>query len=193
MGSLNDPPDGGQQDQGGGARVGAHGDRSEAVQGKLSYSDRLKTNVRYDQKFKRNLLEITLEKTDLGADINTVDGEDIARVLKTLGIDVVTQTQGYQVHYKGKFSIISVWMAAGIPLDRFCKDINIKVVDGVMTGMIRPAGKTDMTVKVEGLDFNSLVIEYLGKFGTVKSNTVIYAKYETGLSRVNTMVSGNTR
>ena len=51
-----------------------------------------------------------------------------------------------------------------------------------MTGTIRPAGKTDVTVKIEGLDFNTpdnLVREYLSKFGTVKSD-VIYGKYDTG-------------
>ena len=74
-------------------------------------------------------------------------------------------------------------MSAGINLDRFCKDLNIKVKDGIMTGMIRPAGKTDVTVKIDGLDFNTpdpFVMDYLSKFGTVKTNTVIYGKYDTG-------------
>ena len=172
---------------GGGAVSDVHpqdtgGGRENQPQGN-SYSDRLKTNVRYDQRLKRNVLEITLEKSDPSADLNEVDPGDIARVLKTLGIDIVSQTQGYQVHYKGNISIISVWMVAGISLEKFCRDINIKVIDGVMTGIIRPSGKTDVIVKVDGLDFNtpdSLVIEYLNKFGTVKTNTVIYTKYEKG-------------
>ena len=52
-----------------------------------------------------------------------------------------------------------------------------------MTGLIRPAGKTDVTVKVDGLDFNTpdnFIIDYLNKFGSVKSNTVVYSKYDTG-------------
>ena len=57
----------------------------------LSYSDKLKTNIRYDQRLKRNILEITLEKTDSDASID-IDGEDVARVAKTLGIDVASQT-----------------------------------------------------------------------------------------------------
>ena len=81
-----------------------------------SYSDKLKANVRYDQRLKRNVLEITLEKTNDDAVIDNVGPEDIARVLKTVGIDLVSQVQGYQVHYKGRFSIISIWMAAGVSL-----------------------------------------------------------------------------
>ena len=178
-----DNPPGSRGD--GGHAVSIQPDHSgvQAVTDVNSYSERLKTNVRFDQRLKRNILEITLEKTDKEADINEVNEEDIARVLKTLGIDIVSQTQGYQVHYRGRSSTISVWMAAGINLEKFCRDINIKVIDGVITGNIRPAGKSDVTVKIEGLDFNtpdSLVLEYLGKFGTVKTSTVIYEKYDKG-------------
>ena len=56
-------------------------------QERTSYSDRLKTNVRFDQRLKRNILEITLEKSDPTVDID-VGQEDIARVFKTLGIDI---------------------------------------------------------------------------------------------------------
>ena len=66
---------GGDQDRGGVGGVG----------GVNSYSDRLKTNVRYDQRLKRNLLEITLEKTNAEAEFNDVDPDDIERVFKTLG------------------------------------------------------------------------------------------------------------
>ena len=184
---MSAPPGGGKQDQGGGGdRRNDPGVASGHVvgeQSKQTYSDRLKTNVRFDQRLKRNVLEITLEKTDNNADLDDVGQEAVARVLKTLGIDIAGQTQGYQVHYKGKVSIVSVWMCAGISLDRFCKDINIKVSNGVMTGLIRPAGKTDVTVKVDGLDFNTpdnFIIDYLNKFGVVKSNTVVYSKYDTG-------------
>ena len=175
------PPD---HHAGGESESADNGD--EQVQGpfyKQSYSERLKTNVRFDQRLKRNILEVTLEKADADANLNDVLEEDIARVLRYLGIDIASQMQGYQVHYKGKVSVISVWMNAGVSLDKFCKDINIKVTNGITTGMIRPAGKTDVVVKIEGLDFNTpdnLVIEYLGKFGQVKSDLVIYGKHDAG-------------
>ena len=78
---------------------GGGGERRESVQGaggggehenRMSYSDRLKTNVNYNERLKRNLLEIHLERTDLEADLNLYS-ESIARVFQTLGIDLVSQ------------------------------------------------------------------------------------------------------
>ena len=176
MGETTVPPGGGGHEREGGGGGVKSGD------GKMSYSDRLKTNVRFDQRLKRNVLEITLEKTDKHGEFD-VDGEDVARVAKTLEIDILSQTQGYQLQYRGKFSVISVWMVPGINLDRFCKDINIRVTDNVMTGIIRPSGKKDVTVSIVGLDFNTpdtFVFEYLNKFGVVVNQSVIYSKVETG-------------
>ena len=107
-----------------------HNNGSKQAINEKSYADKLKTNVRYDQRLKRNILEITLEKTNNDAAIDNVGHKDIARVLKTLGIDLVSQVQGSQVHYKGRVSIISIWMAPGVSLDKFCKDININVIPG---------------------------------------------------------------
>ena len=163
-------------DKGGGGDDRSEETTNDSKRSEKSYSEKLKTNVRYDQRLKRNILEITLEKTKNDAVIEDVVHEDIARVLKTLGIDLVSQVQGSQVHYKGRFSIISIWMAPGVNLDKFCKDININVIPGVMTGVIRPAGKKDVTVRIDGLDFNtpdSFVIDYLNKFGVVLNNAVV--------------------
>ena len=96
MGDLNVPPVGGQEDR---DQVQHGADHQQGVVSQVvsngqdagkSYSDRLKTNVRYDQRLKRNVLEITLEKTNNDAAIDEVSPEDIARVLKTLGIDIIS-------------------------------------------------------------------------------------------------------
>ena len=168
---------GGGRNQEGGVRIPGTGGN------KMSYSDRLKTNVRYDQRLKRNVLEITLEKVNAEADVE-VTHEAIAKVFKTLGIDIDSHVEGSQVHYKGMTSVISVWMKAGVNLERFCKDINIKVSNGVMTGMIRPAGKKGVTATIVGLDFNTpdtFVMDYVNKFGVVMNSTVIFSKHESGL------------
>jgi hypothetical protein len=56
------------------------------------------------------------------------------------------------------------------------------VSKGVRTGIIRPAGRTDVTVN--GMDFNtpdSLMFEYIQKFGGVLvNNSVIYSKFSEG-------------
>ena len=158
------------------------GARGQVAGNQKTYSDSLKTNIRYDQRLKRNVLEITLEKASADAD-DEVSEEAIERVFKTLGIDIVTQIEGSQVHYRGMTSPISVWMKAGVDLEKFCKDISIKVTNGVMTGMIRPAGKKDVTVTIAGLDFNTpdtFVMDYLNKFGVVLDNTVMYTRFESG-------------
>ena len=75
-------------------------------------------------------------------------------------------------------------MIAGLDLSKYCRDISLKVGNGnVVTGSIRPAGQRDVTVTIIGLDFNTpdgLVIDYLGKFGSVIPNSVVYSKFDSG-------------
>ena len=74
-------------------------------------------------------------------------------------------------------------MKAGLNIEQFCKDISIRVGDGLFTGIIRPSGQKDVVVTVSGLDFNtpdSYVIEYLNKFGQVCSDKVVYSKFDSG-------------
>ena len=64
--------------------------------------------------------------------------------------------------------MISVWMLSSINVEMFCKDMIIKVNSNVITGVIRPTGKTDVTVSIGGVDFNTpdtFVLEYLLAFG----------------------------
>ena len=156
---------------GGGRRQGA------------SYADRLKTNVNFDQRLKRNVLEITLEKKEKEAEM-MLDQESVARLMRSIGMDVMTQVEGYQIQYNGRTSMISVWAAKGVNLEKFCKAEGINVTKDIMTGLIRPAGRRDVTVTVSGLDFNtpdSLVFEYIKKFGgVIVNNSVIYAKFSEG-------------
>ena len=162
------PPDGG------GKQIN-HG----GVEIKKTYAERLKTNVKYDQRLKRNILEITLEKTEKDADID-VDQKNIARVLNIIGIDIPKQLEGYQVHFKGRYNIVSVWLHTGINLEQFCRDDNIKVSEGIITGVIRPAGRKDVTVTISGLDFNTpdtFVFNYLSMFGKMMNQHVIYSKF----------------
>ena len=143
---------------------------------KKSYADHLKTNVKYDQRLKRNVLEIVLDITEEKVFIND---EHVAKLLKNLGVDIISQVEGVQV--KGKF--ISVWMAKGVNLEKFCKEESIRVTQGVVTGVIRPANRKDVVVTVSGLDYNtpdSFIIDYLNKFGQVIDNNVSYVKYKEG-------------
>ena len=85
-----------------------------------SYSEKLKTNVNYNQRLKRNVLEISLEKTEEDADLNVGD-ECLERVMTSIGINL-SSVMGFQTKYRGKFIIMSVWFDPSVNLDRFLKD-----------------------------------------------------------------------
>ena len=149
-----------------------------------SYSEKLRTNVNYNQRLKRNLLEISLERTEKDADLN-VGIDCMERVMTSVGIDPALPV-GFLTKYRGNFIIMSVWFEPSVNLDRFCKDEKIKVSKGVSTGYIRPAGRPEVVVTLTGLDFNTpdqFVIEYLSKFGSVVNKQPIYCKGTEGFMK----------
>ena len=146
-----------------------------------SYSEKLKTNVNFNQRLKRNVLEISLEKTEEDADLNVGD-ECLERVMTSIGINF-SSVMGFQTKYRGKFVIMSVWFDPSVNLDRFLKDEKIKVTKGVSTGYIKKAGSPEVVVTISGLDFNTpdqFVIDYLNKIGNVLNKQPIYCKGSEG-------------
>ena len=147
--------------------------------GERSYAENLKTNVSYNGRLKRNVLEIAVEKTESNAEV-IVSENSVERMLKSIGMDIVTQVEGYQIQYNGRTSLISVWAAEDVDLEKFCNAEGIMIGKGVVTGQIRPAARRDVTLTVTGLDFNtpnSLLFEYFQKFGvTIVSNNVVYSE-----------------
>ena len=84
-------PNGKNGDEGGG--------RNQEQQRKpVSYADRLKTNIRYVQRLKRNVLDIEIEKLDKDNDI-MLDQVYLARLMTSIGINIKTQYQGYHATY----------------------------------------------------------------------------------------------
>ena len=148
-----------------------------------SYAEQTKMNVKYDQRLKRNVLEIEVVKTNVNDDMN-LSHEVLAKLLQNIGINIETHTEGCQVNYGGKSSKISILCKAGVDLERFCRQESFQVCKGVVTKNIRPAGRQDVTVTVSGLHFNTpdtLVQDYITKFGGVLlSRNVIYGKYSEG-------------
>ena len=70
-----------------------------------SYADRLKTNIKYNQRLQRNILEIILEKesSDIVSDLSEIS---VKQLFETIGIDTLNELEGYQI----KFDKISVWL-----------------------------------------------------------------------------------
>ena len=136
----------------------------------LSYSDRVKARVQRSERYKRNVLEINLEFDESHV---KVEKEVLAKTFSKLGIDIKSQVEGYQVTFKKIF----VWCKDQVNLDKFCKDECFRVTSGVKTGIIKPMERKSVPVTIRGLNFNtpdSLVMEYINKFGIVVNNKVIY-------------------
>ena len=77
--------------------------------GRVPYADILKTRVKYDQRLKLNILEITLEKCEKDVTID-LDQRCVAKLLKNIEINIKDHIEGYQIKNK----VISVWVANGI-------------------------------------------------------------------------------
>ena len=166
----------------------AGSDMHENVPGNIdsqsnSYADRTKMNVRYDQKLKRNVLDIEVEKDSI-EDEMILSEETVAELLTKINMDILTHVEGYQVSHGRKKSKIEVLCKAGLDLEQFCMYERLEVEHNVKTNFIRPAGRREVEVTVTGLGFNipdSLVQEYISKFGgKLVTNDVIYGKYSDG-------------
>ena len=110
-------------------------------------------NIKFHHRLKRNVLEIDVEKADKDDEIN-LDQGCVARLLRTIGMDINLHVEGYQVSY-GKICRIAVWFKEGIELEKFCRDESIEVSRGVSTRGITPSGRKDVTVTVSGSNFNT--------------------------------------
>ena len=139
-----------------------------------SYASRVKTNIKWDSRLKRNVLEIILDNEK--SEYEEIHEDLIEKLFRTIGIETKSQLEGF---YR-KNNTIYAWLVKGIDLDRFCRSESIRINKNLRTKFIRPSGKKEVTVRISGLDFNtpdSFVMEYLSKFGKVVSDSVIYDKY----------------
>ena len=125
----------------------------------ISYSDKIKMNLRKCERLKRKLLEITLEHESEGS--VKIEEKDVAKLVSRLGIDLQSQMEGYQI-CPGNSRKILLWLKDSCDLSRYCKDESFKINDSVRTGIIRRLDKTEVTVSIKGLNFNtpdSMVID----------------------------------
>ena len=91
-----------------------------------TYADRAKINIRYNQKLKRNVLEIEVEKDSTEAEM-ILSEETIANLLRTIHMDIYIDVEGHQVSYGRKKSKIEVLCKEGIDLEQFCTKNRLQV------------------------------------------------------------------
>ena len=131
----------------------------------------------------RNVLEIGLEKDQRG--IFIVSDEDCARLMEKIGLTSVPkeQIETVQICPNGK-GVIYITLKDGIQLDRFCKqDVFTVTQSGIRSTFIKPASKKEVIVTIRGIHPNtrdSVVIDYLAKFGTILTTKVMYGSFLSG-------------
>ena len=99
----------GQQDQ---HPQGGQGDHHQP---KPTYSSKLKLNVNRCERLKCNVLEIRIE-SDSHRYAN-LDSDTIAKLIAKLGIDIQTQTEGFQTGTNKIF----IWLKENLDIDGFVK------------------------------------------------------------------------
>ena len=145
-----------------------------------SYASRVKGKY---IKLDRNVLEIVIEKKIENKYIH-MNGDEVSRICDMIGVKVVTETQGYQTHYTGKFIVLAVWMKQGVSLERFLRAQPVDYGEDLTITQVRPAIRREVTMLVSGLSFNTpdvQVIAYIEKFGAkVVGTEPIYGIHKEG-------------
>ena len=143
----------------------------------IPYSEKVKSRIQRSERLQRNVLEVNL---DFDGPQVKVEKDEVGKLFAKMGIDVRSQVEGYQIKNKKVFA----WFKLNLNIEKFCRDECFKVKDGVKTGVIKPMDRKDVAVSVRGLDLNTpdtLVMEYLNKFGRVTKNDVVYDIEKEGL------------
>ena len=115
-------------------------------------------------------MEINLE---FDARYVKVDKDVIAKTISKIGIDIKSQAECIQVLPKK----IYVWLKDQVDIEKFCKEECFRMSSGVKTGLIKPMERKNVSVTIKGINLNSpdsLVMEYISKFGTIVNSKVIY-------------------
>ena len=116
----------------------------------MSYSDKMKLNLKSSERLKRKVLEITVESQGNFK----IDEEDVAKLMTRLGIDQRSHMEGFQI-CPGNSKKILFWLKDHCDISKFCKEESFRINENVRTGMIRQVDRTEVTVTIKGLNFNT--------------------------------------
>ena len=128
---------------------------------------------------KKNLLEIRLDRSDFNVNFNLSQGE-LDHLLTRLGIDS-SHFSGVSCCPEGK-GVVFVTLHPSVNIQRFLNKRECFVLkEGIRTGIIRPAGKKELSVTISGLHPNTkdqAVVKYLSAHGKVSTtDKVIHHVY----------------
>ena len=75
-------------------------------------------NKRRFEKLNRNVLEIIMEKSLRNQNVN-LTCEKVTSICEMMNIKIESETEGYQVLYRGKYLTLVVWFKSSISIERF--------------------------------------------------------------------------
>ena len=165
-----------------GVQNGSHAPSDQSSdQREVSWAQRLGNTV--ESHLNKNILEVILEKDSKGA--FSVSDIDCARLLAKLGLDLRpgVHIEGVQVCPNGR-GIILITLQESVRAENYCRYDVVEVTDtGIRSIMVKPGGKREVVMTLRGLHPNtrdSLVTNYLAKFGAIPQSKVVYGKFKEG-------------
>ena len=162
------------------ASIGGQGN-TNGTRKAMSWAERLGTTI--PTSLTKNILEVVLEKDGKGAFV--VSEEDCARLLRRLGLDSRpgVQVEGVQICPGGR-GVIFITLKDGITVENFCRyDVFELTENGIRSIMVKPSGKKEVVVTLKGIHPNtrdSLVLDYLSKFGKIVSTKAVHGTFPSG-------------
>ena len=135
------------------------------------------------QKSDKNVLEVVLEKDVRGAFI--VKEQECANMMRRMGLDQRpgVEVEEVQICPQGR-GVIFITLKKEVEMSRFCRHDVLDVTEsGIRSVMVKPAGKREVVVTIKGIHPNTreeVVLDYLGKFGRICSNKVVYGVFSDG-------------
>ena len=132
---------------------------------------------------KKSILEVILEKDDNAS--FSISDLDFAEFLKKLGLDVSTggTVDGVQICPGGR-GVIFKSLKEQEDLNKYCRyDVLDITSTGIRAVMVKPAGKREVVLTLRGVHpstKDSVVFDYLEKFGSIVTRRVVYGVFSDG-------------
>ena len=147
----------------------------------MSWAERLGSSL--PSRVNRNILEVVLEKDERGAFI--VKEEECARLMQKIGLDLRpgAQVEEVQICPSGR-GVILITLRDNVKIEDFCRyDVLVITESGIRSSMMKPAGKKEVVVTLKGVHPNtrdSVVLDYLSKFGKIVTTKVVHGEFAAG-------------
>ena len=129
-----------------------------------SYASRVKKSK--FELLNRNILEVIVEKKIKNQFVN-LNGDAVARICHVIGIKPECDTEGYQVHYRGGYISVALWVKEAVGLEKFVSEEAREVGEDLLVTQVRPAMRREVSALITGLPFNipdNQVIHYIECF-----------------------------